>query len=612
VTLVREVDRTLQRLDRLPFQPPPAPVLPLERRRPWYRALTESRVIDAVVLIIYFIVAQQLTFHYSVIYGDAVSRMANAFYVLYSRDPHIAAIGFVWNPLQSIADLFPLLFKDLWSPLATRDMAGCIVSALSMMGAVHQSRAAFHEWGVSRLPRIVLTVLFAINPMILLFSANGMSEALFLFTLVATARYLARWIRHGDTRSLVYSAVALGLCYLARNEAVFAAALGGTLVTAVSFRRATGERRPRIMIGLTDLTVFLLPVILTFAGWAMASLVIVGQPFAQLQSVYGTSSQIAVGGVGYAKLGLIGNVKLELNDLFHFAPLLPAIVLVALYIGWKRRDATILAVLTIAGGGLAFDLLAWLHGGITYAFRYFISTIPLAVLSAGTIVGRPGRAISGEAQPSNGFDTAFDREETAVPGAGQRHRPALLLKGIALSLVAVVLVGPSLPATAAGMFNRRLDPYESEYIGFIFHKHPTAEDISIEAQRPAILRLVNAIAGLHLPDSTIVVDNFSNCIPSMIVASPNPKVFVIPNDRDYQRVLDDPLTFHARYIMVPKPTFLDTLTSTNRAYPTLYANGSGFARLARNFPSYGTCPALRLYRVTGHPNSGQAEANGQS
>src|ERR1041385_9278526 len=35
-------------------------------------------------------------------HGDAYSRVANAYYVLYSRDPHLAAIGFVWMPLPSL------------------------------------------------------------------------------------------------------------------------------------------------------------------------------------------------------------------------------------------------------------------------------------------------------------------------------------------------------------------------------------------------------------------------------------------------------------------------------------------------------------------------------
>ena len=43
------------------------------------------------------------------VFPDAMSRVANGYYVLFSRDPHLAAIGFVWNPLPSLAAI-PLLF----------------------------------------------------------------------------------------------------------------------------------------------------------------------------------------------------------------------------------------------------------------------------------------------------------------------------------------------------------------------------------------------------------------------------------------------------------------------------------------------------------------------
>ena len=97
---------------------------------------SEGGIVGLLCLATYLTVAVLLDFVFLVLPGDAVSRMANGFYVLYSRDPHLAAIGFVWNPGQSIADLVPLLFNHLWPALASHDMAGSIVSALCMTGAV--------------------------------------------------------------------------------------------------------------------------------------------------------------------------------------------------------------------------------------------------------------------------------------------------------------------------------------------------------------------------------------------------------------------------------------------------------------------------------------------
>ena len=70
--------------------------------------------------------------------GDTISRMANGFYVIHSRDPHLGAIGFVWNPLSSLADLPLLSLNSLWPSLASHDVAGTTMSALAMACATYQ------------------------------------------------------------------------------------------------------------------------------------------------------------------------------------------------------------------------------------------------------------------------------------------------------------------------------------------------------------------------------------------------------------------------------------------------------------------------------------------
>ncbi len=271
------------------------------------------------VLAVYLTIAFILDFKTLSFNGDAVARMANGFYVLYSGDPHLAAIGFVWNPLQSILDILPLLFKDLWPSLASHDMAGSIVSVLCMVGAVHQVRAALREWGVLRGPRLLMTLIFAINPMILFYSGNGMSEALYLFTLIATARYLARWLRYDDLRSLIYAAVTLGLCYLARNEAVLPAILAGALVLAASYGREQGPRRERRMRALTDSIIFLLPFLTALIGWSIASDVITGQLFPQFTSQYGNTAQLAASGALSTKVSFGTQIRMVAEALEYIA-----------------------------------------------------------------------------------------------------------------------------------------------------------------------------------------------------------------------------------------------------------------------------------------------------
>jgi hypothetical protein len=342
------------------------------------RLRTESWLVLLSVGGVYLTAAILLDFVYLSFVDDAVSRLANGYYVLYSRDPHLAAIGFVWTPLTSIADIVPLLFKGLWPALATHMMAGSLVTIVSMVGAVHQVRCTLSEWGLRRPARLTLTLLFALNPMLIFFAANGMSEALLIFALVATTRYLLRWVRRGDLRSLVYAAPALALGYLARNETILAAVVSSAFVLWISYSREPGGRRQRFIPALTDTLIFIAPFLVTIAAWLTVSEVIVGDAFEQFTA---NSSQIQE--TGFKPGTLTTRLGHEFSALEHLAPLLPLILIVALVVAWRRHDSQVFAPLAVLGGALAFDLLAYAAGGLFPWFRFYILSIPIAVLLLG-------------------------------------------------------------------------------------------------------------------------------------------------------------------------------------------------------------------------------------
>jgi hypothetical protein len=529
----------------------------------------------------YLVVAVLLDFHYLTFDGDAASRMANAFYVLYSRDPHLAAVGFVWNPGMSIADLIPLLFYHAWTPLATHIFAASIVSAVSMAGAVYQVRCVLLEWGVARAPRITLTVLFALNPMIVYHGGNGMSEGLYLFTMVASCRYLLRWLRDNDLASLVYAGVSLGLCYLVRNEAAGAAMFAGAAVLVVAFFRNTATNRSRRIWGaLTDLTIFEIPFILAFSGWAIASYVITGQPFEQFTSIYGNASQEQF--LSHDKLR--ARLDIDLHVVLYFSPLIAVVLAISLVLAFRRRDVGILAPLSVIGGGLAFDLLGYAANSIQPFFRYFITAVPLEILLVGSFFAAAPALIGGGRSAS-----------AAVPRWSWMSQALASVLGLALLI-------PSIPTTIIGMQNPTVGVETREFLGFIFDKHQTRQDQLSRIQYRSMLAISGYLADKHLADGQVIVDNFNTCIPLIIAMSPNPDIFVIPNDRDFQKVLADPLTFHAHYILDAAPTGAGSLTAPNILYPQLWATGGGFTKDVHKFPASGLCSAFKLLRVTAHPN----------
>ena len=116
---------------------------------------SEGKIIFGLALVVYLAAASALVFGHNIIEGDAYSRVGNAYYVLYSRDPHLAAIGFVWNPLPSLAMLPLLPLKQLWPAIVGAGFVANIVSAVFMAGAVYQLSRALGEMGLRRPLRLV-------------------------------------------------------------------------------------------------------------------------------------------------------------------------------------------------------------------------------------------------------------------------------------------------------------------------------------------------------------------------------------------------------------------------------------------------------------------------
>ena len=117
------------------------------------RRTREPLVLFVAATAVYLLAGWSLI-HVNIVFEDALSRVANAFYVLFSRDPHLPAMGFVWNPLPQFAILPILPLKSLFPGLVVRGGAGAIQSALSMAGTVVVLSSCLHKLGVGRRPRL--------------------------------------------------------------------------------------------------------------------------------------------------------------------------------------------------------------------------------------------------------------------------------------------------------------------------------------------------------------------------------------------------------------------------------------------------------------------------
>jgi hypothetical protein len=523
---------------------------------------------------LYVAVAALLVFRYSSFANDAQARTANAYYVMFSRDPHLAAIGFVWNPLPSLSVMPVLALKVVWPALARRAFAGNLVSAVFMAGAVVEVAAILRDLRARRWLVVVLTACFALHPMILLYGADGMSEAIFLFTLLVCARHLALWLGSGELRPLVMAAIALAFAYLARNEAAAAAGAATLLVTTVTLVRTQGDRRYRAMSAVVDATVFAAPFAVAFVGWALASWIIVGHPFEQFSSVYGTASQLrvinATGGGGPSGPGHV------VRQLVALVPLLPVIAAMAALATVRRRDVRSLGHVAVFGSVVAFAVAAALAGQTLGSFRYYIALVPLAVVLTGVAL-------------------------TSRAGEGRAHaaRHAGLLRSSLGLAAAMVLMGTAIPTAAAAMANPRIGREEAVDLNFLFPAGRAGLEVTGAQRYRSVSTIADYIDGKRLPAGSVILDTATPCVPFIVLRSLRPRQFVITNDRDFAAILADPPTFGARYLLVPAKGGYGDLDALNRSYPSLFADGAGFASLEHEFDGPG-CPSFRLYRVAPH------------
>ena len=139
---------------------------------------------------VYVAVGYWLQVQHGFILGDALSRVTAAQSVLFSRDPHLAAIGFIFTPLTALIQIPALLLTPVWPEIAERAFSGTLMSAIFMAGGVVQILGMGLDRGLPRSYAITVTAIFALNPMIVFYGANGMSEAPFIFFMSWAVRRL--------------------------------------------------------------------------------------------------------------------------------------------------------------------------------------------------------------------------------------------------------------------------------------------------------------------------------------------------------------------------------------------------------------------------------------
>ncbi|PQE00254.1 ABC transporter [Mycobacterium sp. EPG1] len=545
-----------------------------------------DRRLKAVVFVMafagYTAVGYWLQVRQGFLLGDGLSRTAAAQSVLFSREPHLAAIGFIFTPLTAMVQLPLVALASWWPDITARAFAGTVMSAAFMAGASVQILSMGNDRGLPRRYTLLITALFACHPMIVFYGSNGMSEAPFVFFLIWAVRRLTMWMVDDDVHHLIAAgAVAMGLAYLTRYDAAACVAAAGVLVGATTYLRA--REGPRLKRALLDVILVSGPGIAAVLGWAAASWLITGEALAQFTSQYGNAAILEQSGGGAANI--VAGLGYSGVCLLLLAPTLVPLMGWAAVTGLRRPTRQmLLSPILIFGAALVFQTLTYATGGTFPFLRFYIVAVPFAACMALLVV--PDGTL---ASP-----TRRGRHAPEIP-------PVHTVPSYRAGAVAAVLFAACIPVAAWGMSLPAYAPQEYA-LGAVLRPDPDDtgprkdEQRRIAATFSTERELAQYLDGLGLPPGSVITDTMYGF--AVVVASRKPKTFVVPSDRDFVKLLNTPSAYGIRYLLAVPNTGRGTADALNLRYPTLYDTGSDVATLELEIPNSGANqPNYRLYRV---------------
>ncbi len=526
-------------------------VLPVERSR-----LNLVGILAGLFLLAYIFLGYYLIIIRQAYTTDSLARLTSAWLVFRGTEMKLTTIGFVWPPIPTLV-LLPLA---AFQSLVYSFMVPVIVSALCMVLSMIVIGQLASACGLNKTWQVLVVLLFAINPLILVFAVNGMSEALLVVFSLAALFWLVRFHQTNHNTYMMFSGLFFGLLPLIRYESIILSFAGCALVLAVSWEY--GAEMPlnkfrQFMEG--RLLAFSSLVIYPIFLWMLANGLIMGNPIYFLTDVESASSVLHI------ELGAAG-VQTDPLSLFRLLfgtwtlmfPLGILATLLVVVIGIRRRSWF------VTGFGLlpliipVTQFLLVMRESSVPRFRYLMLAVPL---------------------------------------------------GLVLILVAIHYLQPLV---------RRVRWGQSGLLSFTvilfmfsnFLTYQTLVTYPLQDQEQKtwyglagggeykVRSVIEAFQmGQHLetiipPGKRVLVgleDGFA-----VVLGARNPGLFMDHTDPDFQAAVRNPPAY-VDYLLIPKNDFKQALNILNRVHPYLHERGAPWVELIDLLPE--TENQWKLYRV---------------
>lgn len=515
----------------------------------------ENLIIGTLAFVIYFLLGAYIDFYRGYLPGDALSRLVSAWLVSHGTEIRLTSIGFIWPPIPNLLlipwALIPGLFHN-W-------LAVVIVSALSMALACIVLGYIADACGVSQWWRRLIILLFAINPLVIVFAINGMSEAILVAATFAACYWLIRFWQTERNTHLIFAAALFSLLPLIRYEFAVVSAWSGVLVLLLCWEKRrlfSKEKFSQFLEGqlLAYSSLVIYPIFL----WAIANWFIMGSP-----TYFLANDRTATNLAGYQLADVIATPQNSFRIVFgiwFWAFPLELIASLALIIlgAWKKSNFLIaFGFMPLIVPFVQFVLLTRRQS--VPLLRYFMMDVPLGVIVA--LV----------------FAAVF------IPTIKRFRWRTTLFNVFFLLLIAFSNI------TTIG----QLQTYPYQTFEGATWRALTSNDDARDQNVMQAYQLGELLVRTLPKNSKVLMDTYGYGFAVLLGAN-NHSIFMDFTDPNYNKALLNPPAY-VDYILLPKPAGRDSLYAINMYQKTLYSEGAPWAELVGIIPP--TIDGWRLYKI---------------
>jgi hypothetical protein len=429
---------------------------------------------------------------------DGASRTITAQILVRSRDPHLGAMGFYWPPLPMLVRVpFVLLLAPVHQTLFAGAISTCLLSAL----VIPVLAAIAKELQLSTAHTALLIALYALNPVVIFYAANGMSEAAFSLCLSITFLGYIRFSNSRSTKDMRLLSVGLALGMMSRIE--FIPITFAVLLACALLLPRDRWKRAAVLIALPPFYVFVL--------WSWASSLLQGDAFYWYHFGKASGATPDVHPWLPDQLTLINILWWVLRMSLVYAPVLAILFLSGAMIGVDgRRWLGMMLMSFVLPAFIALQLI--MHSSVG-AQRYFSTLAVVGVVAAMWTLSATTR-----------------------------------LTGRARLTVNVLVIGAVVSA-ALGVVPVNADRYQSSLQGDSVFFAPLLgrEPYPYPKYLVGMQTLVDEL-DKSMSDGQFVAMDSQGGLP--LFYTKHPERFILPEDRDFEQIISDP---EGRFTYVIRP-----------------------------------------------------------